>query len=84
MIFNSLTNEGIFPEQLKTAKAIPLFIIGNIEEVGNQEIGNQETRKQEVETKKQETRKQENVSISHIFKYLERIMYNRTYQYLRK
>ena len=84
MIFNSLTNEGIFPEQLKTAKAIPLFIIGNIEEVGNQEIGNQETRKQEVETKKQETRKQENVSISHIFKYLERIMYNRIYQYLRK
>ena len=35
MIFHSLFNEGIFPEQIKVAKVSPIFKVGNIEEIGN-------------------------------------------------
>ena len=35
MIFHSLFNEGILPEQLQVAKVSPSFKVGNIEEIGN-------------------------------------------------
>ena len=35
MIYHSLFNEGIFPEQQKVAHVYPIFKVGNIEEVGN-------------------------------------------------
>ena len=35
MIFHSLFNESIFPEQLKVAKVSPIFKASNIEEVEN-------------------------------------------------
>ena len=62
MIFYSLFNKGIFPEQLKVAKASTILKVGNIEEVGNY--------------------RQIPVLLMY-FKVLERIMYNRTYQYFK-
>ena len=35
MIFHNSFNENIFPKQLKVAKFSPIFIVDNIEEVGN-------------------------------------------------
>ena len=62
MIFYSLFNKGIFPEQLKVAKAFTILKVGNIEEVGNY--------------------RQIPVLLMYS-KVLERIMYNRTYQYFK-
>ena len=63
MIFHSLFNEGIFPEQLQVAKVSPSFEVGNIEEIGNYR----------------------SISVLPIFwKVLERIMYNRSYQYFKE
>ena len=63
MIFYSLFNKGIFPEQLKVAKDSTILKVGNIEEVGNYR----------------------KIPVLLMFsKVLERIMYNRTYQYFKE
>ena len=62
MIFYSLFNKGIFPEQFKVAKDSTILKVGNIEEVGNYR----------------------QIPVLLMFsKVLERIMYNRTYQYFK-
>ena len=63
MIFYSLFNKGIFPEQLKVAKDSTILKVDNIEEVGNYR----------------------QIPVLLMFsKVLERIMYNRTYQYFKE